>query len=74
MTSGNTDQHIEFSGTVVHSVKGIITVDLETGTTVTCHIGGKMRQNKIQIVVGDSVRVKISPYDLTKGIITYRNK
>lgn len=66
------DQHLEFDGTVESSVKGVISVDLETGQTVQCHIGGKMRKNKILIIVGDRVRVKISPYDLTKGIITYR--
>lgn len=66
------DQHIELEGLVVHSVKGIISVELDTGATIQCHIGGKMRKNKIQIVVGDRVSVKISPYDLTKGIITYR--
>ncbi len=70
--TANEDEHMEFEGVVQNSVKGIISVQLETGSTVQCHIGGKMRQNKIQIVVGDSVRVKISPYDLGKGIITYR--
>jgi len=64
--------HLEIEGVVVHSVKGIITVDLETGNRVQCHIGGKMRKNKIQIVVGDKVRVKISPYDLSRGIIVFR--
>ena len=70
--AANEDQHIELDGVVTHSVKGIISVDLDSGTRIQCHIGGRMRKNKIQIVVGDRVSVKISPYDLTKGIVTYR--
>lgn len=66
------NEHLELTGVVSSSVKGLICVDLDTGSKVSCHIGGKMKMNKIQIVVGDRVRVKISPYDLTKGIIVYR--
>ena len=46
---------------------------LENGHTVKCYTGGKMRQNRIRLVAGDKVKVEISPYDLTKGRITYRN-
>ena len=49
-------------------------VKLEQGSTILGHISGKMRQNKIQILLGDSVRVEMSPYDLTKGRIVYRSK
>lgn len=49
-------------------------VKLEQGSTILGHISGKMRQNKIQILLGDMVRVEMSPYDLTKGRIVYRNK
>ena len=49
-------------------------VKLEQGSTVLGHISGKMRQNKIQILLGDRVRVEMSPYDLTKGRIVYRDK
>lgn len=49
-------------------------VKLEQGSIILGHISGKMRQNKIQILAGDSVRVEMSPYDLTKGRIVYRSK
>jgi len=49
-------------------------VKLEQGSTILGHISGKMRQNKIQILQGDLVRVEMSPYDLTKGRIVYRSK
>lgn len=49
-------------------------VKLEHGPTILGHISGKMRQNKIQILAGDRVRVEMSPYDLTKGRIVYREK
>lgn len=49
-------------------------VKLDHGTTILGHISGKMRQNKIQILAGDAVRVEMSPYDLTKGRIVYRSK
>ena len=49
-------------------------VKLEQGSTILGHISGKMRQNKIQILLGDRVRVEMSPYDLTKGRIVYRDK
>jgi translation initiation factor IF-1 len=47
-------------------------VELDTGGDVIAHIGGKMRKHYIKIIPGDRVRVEISPYDLTKGRITYR--
>jgi translation initiation factor IF-1 len=49
-------------------------VILEQGATVLGHISGKMRQNRIQILQGDKVRVEMSPYDLTKCRIVYRTK
>ena len=49
-------------------------VVLEQGATVLGHISGKMRQNRIQILQGDRVRVEMSPYDLTKCRIVYRTK
>lgn len=49
-------------------------VKLDQGMTILGHISGKMRQNKIQILAGDNVRVEMSPYDLTKGRIVYRSK
>ena len=49
-------------------------VKLSQGPMVLGHISGKMRQNKIQILAGDRVRVEISPYDLSKGRIVYRER
>lgn len=49
-------------------------VQLETGTEVTAHVAGKMRKNFIRIVPGDKVNVELSPYDLTKGRIIYRER
>jgi translation initiation factor IF-1 len=49
-------------------------VMLEQGSTVLGHISGKMRQNKIQILAGDRVKIEMSPYDLSKCRITYRER
>jgi translation initiation factor IF-1 len=49
-------------------------VKLDNGAKILGHISGKMRQNKIQILAGDAVRIEMSPYDLTKGRIVYRSK
>jgi translation initiation factor IF-1 len=50
------------------------TVCLENGFTVLAHISGKIRRNRIRILLGDHVTVELSPYDLTKGRITYRQR
>jgi len=47
-------------------------VELENGHVVTAHISGKMRKNYIKILTGDSVQVELTPYDLSKGRITFR--
>ena len=47
-------------------------VTLENGHIITCYTNGRLRQNKIKIIMGDRVRIEMSPYDLTKGRITYR--
>lgn len=49
-------------------------VELENGHEIIAHVSGKMRMHYIKMVPGDKVKVEISPYDLTKGRITYRNK
>jgi translation initiation factor IF-1 len=49
-------------------------VKIAQGATILGHISGKMRQNKIQILAGDRVKVEMSPYDLTKCRITYRER
>lgn len=49
-------------------------VKLEQGSIILGHISGRMRQHKIQILTGDKVKIEMSPYDLTKGRIVYREK
>ena len=64
---------IEFEGEVVDTLPNTtFKVKLENGHTVMAHISGKMRKNYIRIPTGDKVRVEMTPYDLTKGRITYR--
>lgn len=53
---------------------GMFNIKLENGVTVMAHLSGKIRQNRIKILMGDKVTVELSPYDLTKGRITYRFK
>jgi translation initiation factor IF-1 len=52
----------------------VFKIELENGLQVLGHLSGKMRMNKITIIPGDAVDVEISPYDLSKGRITYRHK
>ena len=64
---------IKFEGKVVEVLPGNqFRVDLETGINVLCHLSGKMRMHRIMIVTGDTVEVEMSPYDITKGRISYR--
>ena len=66
---------IELEGTVVEPLpNAMFNVELENGKTILCTISGKIRMNYIRILPGDRVVVEISPYDLTKGRITYRYK
>lgn len=64
---------IELTGVVVETLPGTqFIVELENGHRIIAHVAGKMRKNYIRIVPGDSVTVELTPYDLTKGRITYR--
>ena len=66
---------IEVEGTVVEALPNTnFKVELENGHQILAHISGKMRVNYIRILPGDRVKVEMSPYDLTKGRITYRFK
>jgi translation initiation factor IF-1 len=66
---------IEMTGVVEEVLPGaMFRIRLENTAVVLGHISGKMRQHKIQILLGDKVRLEMSPYDLTKGRITYRDK
>ena len=66
---------IEVEGIVKDALPNtIFIVELENGHQITAHISGKLRMNYIRILPGDKVTVELSPYDLTKGRITWRNK
>jgi translation initiation factor IF-1 len=66
---------IEMEGTVTESLpNAMFRVDLDNGVNVLAHVSGKLRQNNIRILPGDRVKVGLSPYDLTKGRITYRER
>ena len=66
-------QSIEQDGTVIESLgNAMFRVELENGHIITAHISGKMRKHYIRILTGDKVTVQLTPYDLTKGRITYR--
>ena len=79
--------HLEMYGTVVETAHSVFKVQLDgssggdadvedeenpSGPVIVCSIGGKLRKNKINILNGDRVKVKVSPYDLNRGIITFR--
>lgn len=66
---------IEIEGTVVDTLPNTqFKVELQNGHTILAHISGKLRMNFIRILPGDKVTVEMSPYDLTKGRITWRSK
>ena len=67
------EDQIQLSGTVVDTLPNtMFRVELENGHVIIAHISGKMRKNYIRILTGDKVKVELSPYDLTKGRITFR--
>lgn len=66
---------IKTVGTVQKALSnGMFAVQLDNGHELTCHINGVMRKNYIRIIPGDRVEVELSPYDLTKGRISFRKK
>jgi len=69
------DDVIEMEGTVLETLPNtMFRVELENGHVVTAHISGRMRKHYIRILTGDKVKVEMTPYDLSKGRITYRMK
>lgn len=69
------EENIEIEAKVVDTLpNAMFKVELENGHQVLAHISGKMRKNYIKILPGDKVTVELSPYDLTRGRITYRHK
>lgn len=66
---------IEFEGKVVECLPdAMFQVELENGHVILCNISGKLRMHNIRILPGDNVTVEMSPYDLTRGRITWRTK
>ena len=71
----STDDVIEIEGTVIEKLpNAVFKVELSNGHQIIAHISGKLRMNFIKIIPGDKVLVEISPYDLTKGRIVWRDK
>lgn len=71
----NTKEVIKMRGKVVEALPNTqFKIELENGLSIIGHISGKMRKNYIRLVAGDMVDVEMTPYDLTKGRITYRHK
>lgn len=69
------EDSIEMMGVVIESLPNTtFKVKLENDLVITARISGRMRKNYIRILTGDKVRVELTPYDLTKGRITYREK
>tara|TARA_B100000925_G_C21762129_1_gene368258 strand:- start:362 stop:580 length:219 start_codon:yes stop_codon:yes gene_type:complete len=69
------EEAIEMEGTVTEALPNTtFRVELENGHSIIAHISGKMRKHYIRILTGDTVTVEMTPYDLTKGRITFRGK
>ena len=69
------EESIEVEGTILEPLpNAMFRVELDNGHKVLAHISGKMRMHFIRILAGDKVKVQLSPYDLTRGRITYRYK
>ena len=69
------DGVIEAEGVILEELKGAqFKVKLSNGFVITAYISGKLKQNYIKIIPGDSVKIEMSPYDLTKGRIVWRSK
>lgn len=67
------DDLLEMQGAVTEVLpNNMFRVKIETGNEIVCYTNGRLRQNKIKIILGDLVRIEMSVYDLTKGRITYR--
>lgn len=69
------EEALEMEGTVIDTLPNtMFRVELENGHVITAHISGRMRKHYIRILTGDKVKVEMTPYDLSKGRITYRLK
>ncbi|MBE7218929.1 MAG: translation initiation factor IF-1 [Caulobacteraceae bacterium] len=71
----NKEELIEFEGSVIELLpEGRYRVELENGHVVLAYTAGRMKRNRIRTLVGDKVTIEMTPYDLTKGRITYRHR
>lgn len=69
------EEQIEMDGVVIETLPNtMFRVQLDNGHIIIAHISGRMRKNYIRILTGDKVKIEISPYDLTKGRITFRDR
>lgn len=68
------DDFLELEGVVVDILRDYIKIQLQNGHIITGYLAGKLRINNIRILIGDKVKVEMSPYDLTRGRITWRAK
>lgn len=69
------EDQIEMEGKIVETLPNtMFRVELDNGHIITAHISGKMRKNYIRILTGDKVTIEMTPYDLTKGRIIYRER
>lgn len=69
------EDQIEFTGKVIEMLPNtMFQVELDNGHTIIAHLSGKMRKNNIRVFKGDKVTVEMTPYDLTKGRIIFRDK
>ncbi|MBM4202459.1 MAG: translation initiation factor IF-1 [Gammaproteobacteria bacterium] len=69
------EDHLEMEGKVIETLpNATFRVQLDNGHIITAHISGKMRKNYIRILTGDRVKVEMTPYDLSKGRITFRQR
>ena len=69
------EENIEMTGTVIETLPNtMFRVELENGHQINAHISGRMRQHYIRILTGDKVKVEMTPYDLSKGRIIFREK
>ena len=69
------EELLEFSGVVLELLpNATFRVELDNGHTIIAHTSGKMRKNRIRVLAGDRVTVEMTPYDLTKGRVVFREK
>lgn len=71
------DDHLQFDG-IVLAARGngnfLVQIDNSESPPISCSLSGKIRKNSIRILEGDKVKIEVSPYDMTRGLISYRSK